>query len=396
MEILRNIIKTAQRELIIISKSKMMLGLLILIPAAIFFVMINIYRFELVRDLPVAVCDNDNSATSRLITRYLDAASSMKITEKLTSLNEIKEAFRNGKIEGAVYFPQNFEKDVKSSGQSTVVFYKNTANIIVGNLLFKDASTVVKTVSAGVVIKKLRSKGFGYERSLNVANPIKIETQSLYNPNYSYLTYLVPGVLTCTLQMIIMLGSILVINSEFKNGTFGELYLANGKNSFVLLAGKMFPYTIYFLFLSFLTVFAVMPLVGISPAGSAWKVVFLIIPFVLACQVFGIFLSALIKNEIMSVETVLIFNTPCFIFSGFTFPLWSMPAIHNIFAQLMPFTHFLYGFLDLFQMDVPFSNAIPEMLRLLLFIIILFPATYFLVRYEGKKIVEAGLQQDIL
>ncbi len=44
-----------------------------------------------------------------------------------------------------------------------------------------------------------------------VINPISIETASLYNPTYSYENYLMPGLATFTLQMLIMLAAVIVI-----------------------------------------------------------------------------------------------------------------------------------------------------------------------------------------
>ncbi len=75
-----------------------------------------------------------------------------------------------------------------------------------------------------------------------VINPISIETASLYNPTYSYENYLMPGLATFTLQMLIMLAAVIVISSEYTHHTFGSLAkMAEGK-AYKILVGKSLPH----------------------------------------------------------------------------------------------------------------------------------------------------------
>ncbi len=54
------------------------------------------------------------------------------------------------KIIGAVHFPKNMEKDIKSRHPVKVAVYTNASALIPSKLVYKDASTVIITAGSGV------------------------------------------------------------------------------------------------------------------------------------------------------------------------------------------------------------------------------------------------------
>ncbi len=378
----REIIK---REFRRITERKSLYLLMILLPIAVSILYAFIYKGEIVRDLPVAILDRDHSSLSRTVTEFVEASGSMKIAGYVTSVEEIKAGIQSGKFQGAFAIPHNFENDVKSGKNSTIVIYKNTANLIVGNLLMRDGMTIVKTVSAGALIKKLRNKGMLYDQAMAVANPVKIEAQSLYNPNYSYLGYLVPGLLAFTLQLVIMISSVIVISSEFTHETFGELLKISGNNIYKILAGKSIPHLMIHISTILFITGIILPLCNIKSAGSIIFMIFFFILFAAACLAFGLFISAAFHDQLFATNLALFINMPAFIFSGYTFPVWAMPAIQRIFAAILPFTHFVSGYFKIYNMDAPVGYVMDETLILFLFTAVGFILTIAALKIHIKK-----------
>ena len=93
----------------------------------------------------------------------------------------------------------------------------------------------------------------------------------------------------------------------------------------------------------------------------------------LACIGIGMMLSAISNNLLFVTDVALFFTSPAFVFSGFTFPRWAMPWYDRFYADIMPYTHFLDGFIKLYFMELPLSYATPEIFKLLVFIGITFP-----------------------
>ncbi|MCB0752874.1 MAG: ABC transporter permease, partial [Ignavibacteriae bacterium] len=220
---MKSINKIIIREFKRIRERKTLFLLEIVFPVILFFLFAEIYKEELIRELPVAIYDEDSSGLSRTVARFIDSSPTMQITENLNSVEDIKNEFKKGRIQGAFVFPRNFEKNIKSGKNSSVIVYKNSTNILVGNYLYKESAAIIKTASAGAVLKKLKSAGLSNDQAMAVVNPIQIETASLYNTNYSYENYLMPGLVTFTLQMMVMLAAVIVISSEYTHHTFGEL-----------------------------------------------------------------------------------------------------------------------------------------------------------------------------
>ena len=358
------------REFRRITERKTLYLLSIGLPIVLFLLLAVIYRNGVVRNIPVAICDEDHSELSRLVVRSVEGTSSMSVVQYAQSMDEIREGMLTGTIEAGFYIPRRFEADVKGGGYSTVVVVKNTFNLIIGNTILKDASTILKTVSGGAMLKKLRSKGMSAEQAMNVVNPIRLDTQVLYNANYSYLTYLIPPLLAVMLQMIIMVAGVLVMSSEFTHATFTALLETGNDNLFAVFFGKAVPHLAIHSASALGIVGIMLPLFGIEINGSTVAVLGLLVYFVAASLFLALAISSLMHDQQKATEVAIFLVTPAFLFSGLTFPAWAMPTVTVWYAQTMPFTPVLTAFLKLSQMNTPLRYVVPEMIHLSIFLVV--------------------------
>jgi ABC-2 type transport system permease protein len=344
--------------------------LTIVLPLVLFAFLGLIYKNGVVRDIPIGIYDADNSELSRLVVRAVESTSAFRIVTTLGSTAEIEKAFRRGTINAAVYLPPDLERNVKSGKPGTIVIFNDATNLINANTTLKEASTVVRTVSAGILLKRMRAKGAGGDQAMARANPIRIETQALYNPTYNYFNFLLTGLMPVMLQMIIMVSAVLLINSEFTHNTFSELAVTAGRNVWAIILGKSIPHFALHM-ISALGILGIWyPLFGNAIQGSIGEVIILFIFFVAASFFTGLMISALFHDQQFATELVFFFTIPAFIFSGFIFPFWAMPDAHVWFGQLLPFTHFLSGFIKLYQMGLSLGEVVSEIFILLIFAII--------------------------
>jgi len=86
----------------------------------------------------------------------------------------------------------------------------------------------------------------------------------------------------------------------------------------------------------------------------------------------GFGISLIFKKELIALDLAIFYNSPAFVFSGFTFPIWAMPWLNSAYAQIIPFTHFLTGFLKIYQLDTPIHFIWPEVWKLLVFLLVAF------------------------
>lgn len=360
--------KVIKREFGRIAGNKAYYILTVLLPVVLFVFLSLIYLNGVVREIPVAVLDEDHSALSASYIRFIESTGSLKISKYVTSQDEMKKDFLDGNIYGCFCIPKDMESDLKKGKYVTVTVYNNTTNLITGNTLLKDAATITKTFSGGVLLKKFRSKGLMEEQAMDLINPVKVETQSMYNSNYNYLNYLIPGLLPATFQMIIMLIAVLVFSSEFAHNTFEELMSAADFNIFTAVAGKSIPHISLHIATAIGIIGILYPLFNVTIEGSVLITFLFFVLFIFASFFFGMAISVLTKNTFFATEAALFINTPAFIFSGFVYPLWAMPQVHSVYALIMPFTHFMNGFLKIAFMKTPLSDLKGEILGLSFFI----------------------------
>lgn len=336
----------------------------LLLPVILFALFGLIYKNALVREIPIAICNNDNGEISLIITRYVESTSSMRIVEYVNSVKEIESEIKKGKIDGAFYFPANMENNIKAGGQGKAILFINSVNLIKSNYLMNDGLKILKTVSAGVLLKKYRSSGMTYEQAMSIINPVKIESQILYNPNYSYETYLVPGITTFILMMVVMLVAALAISSEVTHETFNELAILAKNKIYIIITGKVLPHLFIHSINIILLFYFIFPIFNIEGTGSIITSISLTIFFSMICILIGLAISSIFKNQMLATEIVLFIITPAFIFSGLTYPLWSMPGLIRTYAQLIPYTHFLSALLKIFNMNASINYVIKELVYL--------------------------------
>lgn len=378
-------VRLFRNELKEVFTNKVYFLLIFAAPLLIALILHLTYKNEIVRNIPVAVFDEDNSELSRTITRYLNSGNYIDITKSVYSQDEALKTLYKEETYAVVHIPRGTETEIKSGKTVHLTVLKNTANIVIGNVILKDVNTVIRTVSAGIVIKKLRSAGLQDENAMNVVNPVKIETKSLFNPNYSYLYFLVPGLVMVTFQMSAMIIGVMIISVEFRKKTIAQYFSETGVSVSQFFTSKLSAHFIAHTVVFLLVYFVLFPLFNVNLKGNFFQQYILFIFFLLSAVSLGILISTLIHDQVFATEIALIVNTPAFMFSGLTFPLWGMPALHQWFAKIIPFTHYLEGFLKLNYMGLPLPEFAGILLKLSLFTFAGLFLSYVVMHLKRKK-----------
>jgi len=374
-----------RREYRRIFENKTFYAIMIVAPLVISLLLASIYAPKVVQDIPISILDADNSAVSRQVIRSLSATRSLNIVSYSQSVEEIRSAMQSGDIQGAVYIPRGTEKRLKSGKSARIVVYQNTANIILGNLILKATASTIKTLSTGVIMKKLMAGGLPKEAAFNRALPIRLETYSLYNPGYNYQNYLVPGLLFFILQLTIMLSAVLLIGQEFSQKTYPKLYRIAGGNIGAIMVGKAMPHVSIHFAIALGIIGILFPAFHIPIQGSLLTLLGWLLYFILTSFFLGWLISVIFPEPLLATEIAIFYNTPAFIFSGYTFPLWAMPAPHRLYAQLMPFTHFLNGYLKSALMSTSATYLWPEFFKLSLFLGGAVLLSYGILKLKGRS-----------
>ncbi|MBQ0786130.1 MAG: ABC transporter permease, partial [Oceanihabitans sp.] len=305
-----------KREMLRLAAQKSARNLFIIIPILVFFLLGSIYYKGVLREVPIAVYDHDNSTLSRTYIRFLESSPNLKVTHYLSSEDAIEKAFLKKNVQGIFYIPKGFHKNVLKNIPVQVKIYTNSTNIVFGNLLYRSALQVTQTLSGAVVAKRIAPLGINPSKILGTVLPININTRVLGNAQYNYVYYLLPGLTTALLQMLIFLAATRAFNNEWKEKTYSQLYATSNGNILSIILGKYFAYLVYGLSLCGLIFAIVFPSFGIPIYGNIVYLLALLLLFLSVNILLGFGVSLLIKNEVIALDVAIFYNSPAFIFSG--------------------------------------------------------------------------------
>ncbi|WP_276483827.1 ABC transporter permease [Paraflavitalea pollutisoli] len=358
---------------------------LLVIPPLLFFLYAFIYDEQQADHLPVAVWDEDHSAVSRQFTFLLGQVATIQLSRQVSSLGELQDLVLKGEIMGAIHFPQHMERDIKSRHPVNVVVYTNAAAVVPAKLIYKEAAQVIITAGSGVILQKFVKTGMDKGKALALVQPIALVPYTLYNPTYNYQQYLVPGLITVGLQMIMIMVSVLLLNYETTTQSREELWRLSKGSASTIIAGKTLSHLVVAWLNFILVAYVIFPYfqLGLPIANGKFFVLYTFLS--LACIGIGCMLSALFTDTMLATDVALFYTSPAFVFSGFTFPRWAMPWYDQYYANIMPYTHFLDGFFKIYYMDLPLHYARTEMGYLLLFIAITFSIAILLYQQQINR-----------
>ena len=380
------IIKIFIREILRLKSRPSAWVLVLVIPTLIFFYLGSIYEEGAIEYVDIAIKNEDHSKLSETIIQNIEASPKLNIIKFLNSGDDMESTFvNNPDIKGIYLIPKDFEKNIFRGEQSKLIVYTNSSNIVYGNLLYKEAATFINTVSAGINLKMFQAKGIPYKKAIKMVMPIKVITKPLFNPYYNYLYYLIPGITTALLQMIVFFMAARSLNSEHTNNTYDELYQLSNQSIFNIIFGKLMTYTLIGFLVGLVIFSLIYPLFGIPLSENTLFFMVIIFIFSLVNAMLGMMISAIFKEEAIAMDMSFVYNSPAFVFSGFTFPMMAMPAFESWYAQLIPYTHFLKAFIKGFEMNTPFHYLYPQIINLMLFFLFGYIVTVVTLLISHKK-----------
>ena len=192
------------------------------------------------------------------------------------------------------------------------------------------------------------------------------------------------------LQMLVMVLAVTVINEEIDEGTLTELFQTAGNRVSAVMFGKALAHTAIHTATGLGVLGLLFPLFGITIKGSILLAVPFMIFFIAAGFFPGFLVSCLVRNKFIATDIAAFYNSPAFLFSGYTFPLWAMPSLHYYYAQLLPFTHFLTGFLKIYRYNAPVMDLMPQLAALSIFVFIPMVIAALALKYRIKPLALTG------
>ncbi|WP_311441830.1 ABC transporter permease [Hoylesella enoeca] len=380
MKALKQIIRVAVRECGILRSNPIYLFCMVIFPIVVVVFFTSLMDEGQPTNMPVGVVDQDNTATTRILIRRLDAFQSTDIVAHYPNINEARNAIQRNEIYAFIYFPEGTTDKLLASRRPKISFYYSYASITSGALLFRDLKTIATLGSAAVGKAKLSAIGKTDEEIRTFLQPITIDLHPINNPEINYNVYLSTTLPPACLMLFIFLITAYSIGTELKFTRSKEWMRIAGNDIWIALTGKMLPQFLIFLTIIYAYLFYVFYVMGFPHAGGLGSILLLGLLTVLSAQGFGIFTFGLVPSLRMSMSVCSLWAALSFSIMGATFPLSAMGPEIEALAWLFPMRHYFM----IYQINVfngySLLDAWPYVAAL-----ILFAALPLLVVYRIRK-----------
>ena len=380
---------SARREWDFLVQNRWDFSVMFWMPIVLIFLVWWIFSKGMAVGIPIAVIDNDHSAQSATIIRYIDATPEVAVVKSLHSAAAAQQAIETTDVMAVVEIPENFSTNLLSGKTSRLLLNVNAQYGTHSGMIQKAVQTAVTTFSAGAEMQRRVAIGEDVTLTKTSYAPIQSQSVALFNTANNYQQFLAVTVVPALLHILSMVIGTSTVGRELVDKTLGEWYQSlkypkfasnhasnhafirpsnhshpvtlgheKPKLSLIIagLNGKliwaMFAYTLW----AAVALTLVMQIFPIRLASVA--ITYLIfLMFMMVSFWLGVIVTVGTFSYRQGLSFTGFISAPSFAFSGVTFPFLAMSPAAQRWANALPLTHYLNLQTTQLQMGAPPSFA---------------------------------------
>lgn len=329
------------------------------------------YANEIIRDVPIAVADMDNSEFSKDFIRMLDSNDNLAVVRRTSNVAEAKDLFYSNDVKGYVIIPDDFEKDIKNGVQAHVSMYADSSYLIIYKAVATGVTQTAVSLGVGIEVATLAKQGVPVQMAKAIKQPFEFVSTPVYNPAGGYATYVYPVVLILILHQTIIVGLGLLLGT--RNEKKRSFCLRSQSRPMVLVA-RATCYVLLYLLYSVLY-FLIYPMIVNYPmAYNVLPLLIFLIPFFYSIVFFAHVLSVFFNTRESSLLIFVVMSLILVFLPGFMWPKEAIPTYLNVISFFIPATKGVDGIMKLNQMNASFYQVLGDFF-VMVFLMILY---YFL------------------
>ena len=320
---MRQLFILIQKEFTQIFRNPFLPKLIIIFPIMVMLVLPWVTTMD-VRNVSVAIIDEDCSSLSRRITSDVRAAEYFTVNTEATTLDRAQNLLEDCEVDIILQIPKNFERNITSIEPEKLDISANAVNATKGAL---GSQYLVQTIVSTL------SKYMG-EQGIEQASDLVV-VQNRYNPTLNYRYLMIPALMIMLLILICGFLSAVNIVAEKENGTIEQINVTPvGRVTFIL--AKLIPFWLIGLFVITVAMVVAWIAYDLTPLGSLGNIYLATILFILGFSGFGVAVANLSDNIQQTMFVMFFFIIIFMLLSGLITPISSMPEWAQKFTIILP------------------------------------------------------------
>ncbi|RJR20460.1 MAG: ABC transporter permease [Desulfobacteraceae bacterium] len=316
------------------------------------------------KNIPIALYDEDRSSISREITFAFSSSGYFKIVKAVGSHSDITKLIDTGKVKAALHFAPDLASRIKSQQTALV-------QVIVAGTNSNTAS-LVQSYSLQIFERFNRSRlkeilnDHPQLKTILPAGPegiVRPEIRIWYNTNLVSRNFYVPGIISLVIMVSVLNLTAMAVVREKEMGTMEQI-MVTPIRPLEFILGKTLPFAAIGIFQVALVGSAGVFWFGVPMRGSVLLLLICLLIYLLSILSLGLFISTISRNQQQALVTTFFFTFPIILLSGFIFPISNMPAPVQVVTYANPLRYFLIIIRDIFLKGSGIVTLWPQMAAL--------------------------------
>ncbi len=311
-----------------------------------------------VRNIQLAVMDFDQSTTSRDYTQAFFSSGYFESAGIVQNYEQAGDMLDRDTADAVLVILPGFARTLSSGGQV------QTQTLLDGSYTpsAQVAESYIEAINAaynGRIISEYLESRSG--QSLDQYIPLQVQSRVLYNPGLKSVNVIVTGLFGVILMALPPLLSALAIVREKERGSIQQIFVSPIR-PLELIVGKLIPYAVI-AFLEMIIMLAGGILwFGVPFRGNLLLFLAASILYVLCTVGIGLLISTLTRSQVTAGLLAIVLTVmPSMLFSGFIFPIHTMPTPMQVYASIFPARYFIDISRALALKGHGFSSVAPAM-----------------------------------
>jgi ABC-2 type transport system permease protein len=287
-----------------------------------------------VKDVKLAVVDQDHSPYSRRLVEKFSASKYFTLTEYSQNYDEAMQAIERESADIILQIPANFERDLIRQDQSKLFLAANSVNGTKAGLGSAYAVNIIRDFNGDV-----RAEWVQFPR-MNPLPMIETTVSHRYNPLMNYPIFMVPGILVVLITMVGGFLSALNIVREKEVGTIEQLNVSPIKKwQFIL--GKLIPFWVLGLVVTLIGLLVARLAFGIVPVGNISTIMIFAAAYLMAILGFGLLISTYSDTQQQAMMFSFFFMMVFILMGGLYTSIDAMPTWAIWVSRFNPASYFI-------------------------------------------------------
>jgi ABC-2 type transport system permease protein len=313
----------SRKEVLEIVRDPITVWIAVFMPLVMLFLFGYALSFD-VKDAPLVVVDHDRSAASRALADQFLNTDYFELAGGPDDERAAEHALMTGRARAVLSIPPDFSRRLRRGEDAPVEF------LVDGT--YASTAAIVSAYGRAII--------YAYPKGV-LQLPVQPQVRVWHNPQLRSRDFIVPGLFAVILMAFPPLLTALAVAREKELGTIAQVYASPlTKTEFII--GKLLPYAaIAFLQLA-VVVAAGFLWFKIPMHGSLALLIGLGVIYVLCTVSIGLLVSTIVRTQVAAMLVTLIVTLmPSFLFSGFIYPVFTMPAFFQGYSARIPTMYFV-------------------------------------------------------